>query len=324
MSFVHLHCHSQHSLLDGLLKVDDMVKYAQINGKAIAVTDHGWLAGVAKFAYAAKEGGIKPILGCEVYIVDNASAKTVEKREWWHLILLAKTHEGYLNLCRLSSLAHMDGFYYKPRIDHRMLKKHSDGLIVLSGCIGSEIPQLFLGGRETDALKRIRWYQEVFGENYFIEIQDHAGTVTHNAVVEGGTVLYDEHDLNSWLVDQANRAGIGIVATNDAHYLERQHGEVHDTMLAMQTGTWKAAQERLQFPGAREGKFEFFLKTEKEMRLLSKEKWWQAAISNTALVAATVRDDVLKFGSLRLPQYDIPQDDPGFKAWLKQKKLTLI
>jgi DNA polymerase-3 subunit alpha len=306
-----------------MLRAGDMVKFAADNGGAIAVTDHGWLGGAAKFAYLAKEGGIKPIIGCETYIVDDSSQKTAERREWWHLILLARNVDGYQNLCRLTSLAHINGFYYKPRIDHRLLKAHKEGLIVLSGCIGSEIPQLFLSGNEKGAVRRIQWYQEVFGDSYFIEIQDHAGVVTHEAVVDGGKMLFAEHDLNTWLVDQAKRHGIGIVATNDAHYLQRQHGEVHDTMLAMQMGSWKSAPDRMRFPGAPEGKFEFFLKNEKEMRALSKEKWWQSAISTTKIVADSIDPSVVPFGSLRLPKFEIPTDDPEFKTWLKLKKLTL-
>lgn len=321
MAFIHLHVHSRMSLLDGMIRIEDMVEFAKDNGGAIAITDHGWVGGAAKFAIAAK-GVVKPIIGSELYVVGDATVKTVENREWWHLILLAQTAEGYSNLCRLSSFGHAVGYYYKPRVDHARLKQYSKGIICLSGCIGSEVPQLFCSGDEKAAVKAMKWYQSVFGENYFIEIQDHGGIVEHirePKSEEDERVVVSERALNEFLVLHANKLGIGIVATNDSHYLTRNHGEIHDTMLAMQTGTWKGGSGRLRFPGAEAGHFDFYLKSEKEMLALCKDKWWKIACANTKIVADKIEPNVITFGQQQMPQYVIPAD-PEFERWLKKRE----
>lgn len=315
MAFIHLHNHTRMSLLDGMIRVEDLVEHGAANGGAIAITDHGWLGGAAKFARMATEKGVKPLIGCEVYIVDDSTIKTSENREWWHLILIARTEEGYRNLCRLTTRSYAEGFYYKPRIDKKMLKEYSAGLICLSGCIGSEVPQKFCGGDPKAATAAAQWYQKLFGENYFIEVQDHDGTVEHER--EDGSKI-GEDEVNGFLVYVADKLGIGIVATNDAHYSKKDHGEIHDTMLAMQMGTWKGAKDRMRFPGAATGAFNFYLKSEKEMKALSKEKWWQSACVNTATVASLVKGNVITFSKPIIPQYTIPSD-PGFEKWLKSR-----
>jgi len=175
MKFVHLHVHSHYSLLDGLSKIPELVKMAKKQGSnALALTDHGVMYGIIEFYEECKKAGIKPIIGCEVYMVEGDlkdKTPTAGKKNYYHLTLLAKNHVGYVNLMKLTTQAHLEGFYYKPRIDHEFLEKYSEGLICLSGCLRGEVPMAIVAGEIEKAKKIIAWHRKVFGEDYYLEMQ---------------------------------------------------------------------------------------------------------------------------------------------------------
>jgi DNA polymerase-3 subunit alpha len=270
MSFTHLHVHSEMSLLDGAIRIPDLCKKAVEHGQsAVAITDHGWIAGAIKFVEAARETDIKPIIGMETYLAsDNDRLKPAKSGgDNFHLTLLAKNAEGYKNLMRLTSLAYLEGMSYKPRIDRNLLAENKEGIIVLSGCIGAEIPQTIINEGYNTGLKLARWYAKTFGDNFFIEVMSHgaSGGVDHVRVETGGSILFTESQLNAALVRIADVLGVGVVATNDAHYLDREHGTHHDTLLCIGMGAWKDKPDRMRFPGAAHKSWEFYIKSEAEM-----------------------------------------------------------
>lgn len=311
--------HTTYSLLDGAIKLDPLCKkIVELGQNAVAITDHGWIAGAIKFATAAKENGIKPIIGMETYIATNGDHKSPAKNggDNFHLTLLARNRTGYLNLMRLTSLAHIEGLSYKPRIDYTLLREHSEGVIVLSGCIGAEIPQTIIDRGLAAGMVLAEKYQEWFGDNFFIEIMSHGAT---NGIDHVRTDKMTETQLNEALVAIADRLGVGIVATNDAHYLEQQHGEHHDTLLCIGMGAWKTKPDRLKFPGTEHSKYEFFIKDEAEMRSVQQSPWWEEACTNTAHVASLVENDVVQLGLNVMPKFTIP-DDQEFEQWLMKRR----
>ena len=225
-NFVHLHVHTEYSLLDGASRIDTLVQKAkQLNMPAIAITDHGSMYGVIDFYKSAKKHGIKPIIGCEVYIAPKSrhEKSAIEGESSYHLVLLAENQIGYQNLIALVSKAYSEGFYYKPRIDKELLKEYNEGLICLSACIAGEIPQLLLKGNKEKAEVVIQEYIDIFGkDNFFIEIQDHG--------------LPEQKSTNPILIELANKYQIGLVATNDLHYINKDDSEFHDVLLCIQTG----------------------------------------------------------------------------------------
>lgn len=328
MSLAHLHVHTEFSLLDGAIKVDDLCQKVQGLGQtAVAITDHGWLSGAIKFTKSAKEAGIKPIIGMEAYLATNGDHKTPAKNggDTFHLTLLARSAEGYKNLMRLSSLSHLHGFSYKPRIDRSLLKDNKSGLIVLSGCIGAEIPQMIVKKGYKAGMALARDYVEAFGENFFIEVMSHGGTggVDHVRIEDAdGSIAMTESDLNAALVNIADNLGVGIVATNDAHYLDSNHGQHHDTLLCVGMGAWKQKADRMRFPGARHKAWEFYIKSEEEMLKASSESWWSTACANTAIVESMVDSDVVQLGVQSTPKFNIP-DDQKFAHWQETGELVL-
>lgn len=319
--FTHLHVHTEYSLLDGAIRVPDLCKQAAALGQtSIAITDHGVLFGAVKFTKEAKDHGIKPIIGFEGYVAtDTIDRPAKHSGDNYHITLLAANREGYHNLMRLTSIGHLRGLSYKPRIDLGLLGLHSAGVIVLSGCVGGQIPQLIVSGKPEEAEKLARWFRERFEERFLIEIMAHGSTsgIDHVTIRsdDDATVLMSETDLNMALVDLANKLGIGVVATNDAHYLERDHGSSHDTLLCIGMGKYKE-EERLRFPGSKEKAYEFYIKTEAEMRACSSEAYWSTAVSNSSLVADMVAEDVVPLGVQVLPKFVIP-DDPAFHIYQK-------
>lgn len=324
MSFTHLHVHSEMSLLDGAIKIPDLCKrVAELGQSAVAITDHGWIAGAVKFVEAAKEAGIKPIIGMETYVATGASRLEPAKSggDNYHLTLLAATAEGYRNLVRLTTDAYLQGMHYKPRTDMGTLIAHSEGIIVLSGCIGAEIPQLLVHGREKEALDLACRFRGAFNGRFFIEVMDHGISrdgISHVRIEENGTLLMAEHELNDALVSLANKLDVGVVATNDAHYLHEAHGDVQDTLLCIGTGSWKDKPDRMRFPGAREQSYEFYIKSRDEMDSVSSAVWWSTAVVNSLHVADLVESDVLPLGNMYMPRFPVPTDDPQFNLYLKQ------
>ncbi len=248
--FVHLHLHTEYSLLDGATRIDEMLERCkELNMPAVAVTDHGNMYCAWKFLKAAHAAGIKPIIGCEFYMCENLHSVGFENKEYFHLILLAKNNVGYYNLCRLNSIAFVEGFYYKPRIDFETLKKYSEGLICLSACIAGQLPRLLLADRPEEARQLAIQYKQLFGEDYYIEIQRHG--------------IEEEDEVMPQLIALARELDIKIVVTNDVHYLNKEDAEIQDVMMCVQMGKYLDDTDRMKFQGE-----EFYLKDYDEMALL--------------------------------------------------------
>ena len=236
-SFVHLHVHTQYSLLDGAIRIDPLIKRAgEFNMDALAINDHGTMFGAMEFYEKANNAGIKPIIGCECYLAPRrlTDKTSFDSKGLSHLTLLAENHHGYRNLCKLSTIAQFEGFYYKPRIDKEVLKQHSKGLIALSGCLRGEIPRRIQEGRIDQADEAARFYLEVFGENnFYLEVQNNG--------------IDEQENVNQALLDMSKRLSIPLVATNDCHYLDREDVRAHDVLLCIQTGKTIHETERLKF-----------------------------------------------------------------------------
>ena len=243
--FVHLHVHSQYSILDGQASIAGLVDKAQHDGmKAIALTDHGCMFGVKEFFNyiskknkdKAEEDKIKPIIGCEVYVARNGQLnqrkEVKEDARGWHLILLAKNYQGYKNLLKIVSKAWTDGYYYVPRTDHEQLEKYHEGIIALSACLGGEVPRFVGDGRLEDAENSVQFYQRVFGDDFYLELQRHKPTVTNAAQ----DTYPKQLEVNKHLVEFARKYGIKLVATNDVHFVEEEHAEAHHRLICLNTG----------------------------------------------------------------------------------------
>ncbi|MDD4775023.1 MAG: DNA polymerase III subunit alpha [Syntrophomonas sp.] len=286
--FVHLHNHSEYSLLDGACRVKDLVNRAvELGMPAIAITDHGVLYGIIDFYREAKKRGIKPIIGCEVYVAPRSrlDKDTRQAERNSHLTLLCKNEVGYRNLTELVSRSYIEGFYYRPRIDMELLEKYSEGLIGLSGCLAGEIAQLVVADKYEAAVAIAGKYQEVFGPgNFYLEVQDH------------GIEL--EQKVCQALFEMSTQTGIPLVASNDAHYIRKEDASVHDVLLCIQTGKVVTDQERMRFFGS-----EFYLKSETEMRELFADH--PEAIDNSLKIAAKCQLE-FSFGEFHLPYFAIP------------------
>ncbi len=298
MGFVHLHVHSEYSLLDGACRIRDLVKKAKAEGQsALALTDHGVMYGVIDFYDAAKEEGIKPIIGCEVYTTDGDRKNKTAGRdeEIGHLVLLVKNETGYKNLIRIVSVGFTEGFYYKPRVDMETLRAHSEGLIALSACLAGDIPRALLRGDYEDAKRRALRYREVFGAgNFYIELQDHG--------------IEEQRKTNPLLVQLSEETGIPLVATNDVHYIEKKDARYQDVLLCIQTGKNVSDTDRMRFQGE-----EFYLKSTAEMETLF--PYAPSAISNTQIIADACNFD-FSFHQRLLPKYDVPDGADAF-SYLK-------
>ncbi|MFZ3373778.1 MAG: DNA polymerase III subunit alpha [Desulfitobacteriaceae bacterium] len=301
--FVHLHVHTEYSLLDGAARIEKVVKKAQQLGMpALAITDHGVMYGVVDFYKACLKAGIKPIIGCEVYVapfnrMDRTSGREDSNR---HLVLLAKNEEGYRNLVRLVSLAYTEGFYYKPRVDKASLRRFSGGLIALSACLAGEVSDYLANDQLELACQAAQEYAEIFGkENFYLEMQDHG--------------LSEQRKVNSGLWQVHEITGIPLVATNDVHYVEPEDAFVQDALLCIQTGKTLADTSRMSFSSQ-----EFFLKSEQEMLLLFGEH--PEILENTAKIAERCQVE-FHFGETYLPVFQVPQgitlDDYLYKQCLE-------
>lgn len=297
MSFVHLHNHTQYSLLDGACRVDRMIKLAREYGMpAVAITDHGNLYGVIDFYLAARKAGIKPIIGTEAYTINGELDQEHSKSETRsHLVLLAQNMTGYKNLIKLSSTSFIEGFYHKPRISKSLLEKHSEGLICLSACVKGEIPALLLNGRIDDARETVKWYQRVFGDRFFIELQDHG--------------LESEKTVMPQLIALAKEMKQQLVLTNDCHYLHKDDQEAHDILLCIQTA------KSLNDPGRmRYNTDQLYFKTPDEMRQLFPDQ--EEAYANTLKIADMI-DLELKYDQFLLPRIDTPPEYNSMGDYLR-------
>ncbi len=295
-NYVHLHNHTHYSLLDGLQKIEPMLDYVKAMGmNSIAITDHGTLSGAVDFYKAAKAKGIKPIIGMETYV----AARTHTQKEAghdkpnFHLILLAMNNQGYKNLMRLSTIANLDGYYYKPRIDHDLLEKYNEGLIVLSGCIGGEVGDAIRQGQYDQAVQIATWYKSILGDRYYIEVQDH-GHPDHRA-------LWDEQvRVNKGLFKLAKELDIKCVVTCDAHYLKHEDQEAHEILLCVQTGSFLDETSRMSLKN-----FELHVTDPNEII----ERWQKEhpdVITNTGDIAERCNIE-LELGKILIPKFPLPE-----------------
>src|SRR5262249_45760975 len=299
-AFVHLHVHSEYSLLDGAARLKRLVEraaglrvpatapaeHANLVG---ALADHGNLVGAIDFYHLARSSGIKPILGCELYVAPGSRFERAPVDGQYeganHVTVLVRNETGYRNLIKLVSKGYLEGFYYKPRVDKELLAQHADGLLILSGCLNSEVSRLLLAGDERKALEVAGWYADVFGRDYyFTEVQAH-GLADQIRVTEGTLRI-------------ARALGVGVAGTNDSHYLEATDARAHEVLLCLQTGAKIADPNRWKFATE-----EFYLKSAEEMRKVFEEV--PVACSNTLAVAERCNLE-LTFGQFHLPQYAVP------------------
>ncbi|SDL10326.1 DNA polymerase III subunit alpha [Natronincola ferrireducens] len=287
--FVHLHVHTEYSLLDGFTTIDKVMdRIKELGMKALAITDHGSMFGVIDFYKAAIKKGIKPIIGCEVYTASRTMKDKDPNRDkhQGHLVLLAKDMEGYQNLIKLVSKSYLYGFYYKPRVDYNELEKYSKGLIVLSSCLAGDIQQYLLKGSYEKAKELAIRLRGIYGEdNFYLELQDHH--------------LKEQKEVNQQLLRLSKETGIPLVATNDVHYINKEDAEAHDILLCIQTGKILEDKDRMKFPND-----EFYLKSTEEMEALF--PYAKEALENTVKIAERCNVD-FDFNTIHLPQYHTPQ-----------------
>ena len=300
MSFTHLHVHTEYSLLDGSSKIKELVaRVKELGMDSIAITDHGVMYGVIDFYRAAKEAGIKPIIGCEIYVApgsrfDRESVKGEDR--YYHMVLLAKNDLGYHNLMKIVSRGFTEGFYYKPRVDYEVLEQFHEGIIALSACLAGEIPSLIRKGQYEEAKKTALKYRDLFGEDsFYLELQDHG--------------LSEQRDVNNSLLRMSKETGIPLVVTNDIHYIYDTDAQAHDILLCIQTGKKLADENRMRYEGG-----QYFCKSEEEMKRLF--PYAREAIENTHKIADMCNVEIV-FGEQKVPKFDVPGGGDAF-LYLKQ------
>jgi DNA polymerase-3 subunit alpha len=290
VSFVHLHTHTEYSMLDGASRIAELfAEAARLDMPALAITDHGVMYGVLEFYEEARGHGVKPILGMEGYLFGGGDRRLkppqrVNSEQTFHLTLLAADETGYRNLVKLSSRAWLEGFHYHPRSDHELLAEHCEGLICLSGCLSAEIPKLIVAGDLKGARAKAGWYRDVFGDRFYLELQDHG--------------LKEQAQLNDELVRIGRELGIAWVATNDSHYTHRGDADAHDVLLCINTGALRSDPNRFKFDSE-----EFYLKSPAEMA--ERFARWPGAVETSLEIAARCNVELALGGKL-LPHYDVP------------------
>ena len=295
MAFTHLHVHTEYSLLDGSCKIKELAARAKELGMdSIAVTDHGVMYGVIDFYRAAKEVGIKPIIGCEVYVAPGSrfdrEMGSGEDR-YYHLVLLAENNIGYSNLMKIVSKGFVDGFYYKPRVDYEVLSKYHEGIIALSACLAGEVARMLQRGMYEEGRAAALRYQEIFGKgNFFLEMQDHG--------------IAAQKNVNSALMRMSKETGIGLVATNDIHYTLETDAKAHDILLCIQTGKKVTDENRMRYEGG-----QYYCKSEEEMKKLF--PYAPEALENTHKIADRCNVEI-EFGVTKLPKFDVTD---GLTSW---------
>ena len=290
MAFTHLHVHTEYSLLDGASRISTLAAAAKRKGfDSLAITDHGVMYGVIDFYRACQKEGVKPIIGCEVYVAPRSRFdKSNSYERYYHMILLCENQTGYQNLIKLVSLGFTEGFYSKPRIDDALLEQYHEGLICLSACLAGEIPQKLLNNDYNGALEKAKYYQNLFGkDNFFIELQNHD--------------IAEEKRIIPSLIKIADEIGAELVATNDSHYTEREDSKTHGILLCIQTNSTVNDENKMEFQTD-----EFYLKTEDEMRSLFPS--CPQAIENTHKIARRCNVS-FTFGERKLPRFDVPNGE---------------
>ena len=295
MDFTHLHVHTAYSLLDGSGKIKDMARQAAALGfDAMAITDHGVMYGVIDFYRACKAEGIKPIIGCEVYVAPGSrfdkEAQSKEER-YYHLVLLAENNKGYENLIKIVSKGFTEGFYYKPRVDRELLEEYHEGIIALSACLAGEIPSYITKGFYEEAKKTALYYENLFGkDNFFLEMQDHG--------------IGEQKTVNQALIRMSSETGIPLVVTNDVHYTYKEDSEAHDVLLCIQTQTVVSEENRMKYAPEK-----FYIKSAQEMYELF--PYAEEALKNTKRISDRCNVEIV-FGEYKLPRFDVPK---GYEAF---------
>ena len=295
--FTHLHLHTEYSLLDGACSIKPLVaRLKELGMDACAVTDHGVMYGVVDFYRACKDAGIHPVIGCEVYVCPDMDEKQSAFREYSHLVLLCENNEGYKNLSRLVSEGFTRGFYYRPRVDYKLLEKYSGGLIALSACLSGDLPKLLLDGRDNEARQVAQKYLDIFGRgNFFVELQDHG--------------IPEEKQVLPRLVKLAREMDIPLVVTNDCHYLTADDAEAQEVLMCIQTGKTLSDPGRMKMTTR-----ELYVKSEEEMRALFPN--FPDAIENTAKIAARCNVE-FDFSTTHLPKFPLPEGETDALAYLR-------
>ena len=304
MAFTHLHVHTEYSLLDGSSKIKELVARAKELGMdSLAITDHGVMYGVIDFYRAAKDAGIKPIIGCEIYVSPGSRFEKEtghNEDRYYHLVLLAENDKGYHNLMKIVSKGFTEGYYYKPRVDYEVLEQYSEGIIALSACLAGEVQKYLARNMYDEACKSALRYQKIFGKgNFFLELQDHG--------------IDMQKKVNMDLLRMSSELGIELVATNDIHYIYDTDYEAHDILLCIQTGKKVMDEDRMRYEGG-----QYYLKSEEEMRALF--PYALQAIDNTAKIAARCNVEI-EFGVRKLPKYQVPkefwdsEEEEGEASW---------
>ena len=301
MAFTHLHVHTEYSLLDGSNKIKEYVKRVKELGMdSAAITDHGVMYGVIDFYRAAREAGIKPILGCEVYVAPNSrfdKELTGGEDRYYHLVLLAENNTGYANLMKIVSRGFTEGYYYKPRVDMEVLQTYHEGIIALSACLAGEVQRYIVKGLHEEAKKAALKYEACFGKgNFFLEMQDHG--------------IPEQKLVNTELLKLSKETGIELVVTNDVHYTYKEDADSHDILLCLQTGKKLADEDRMRYVGG-----QYYVKSEEEMKALFPYAW--EAVENTQRIANRCHVEI-EFGVTKLPKFEVPE---GYDSWTYLNKL---
>ena len=301
MAFTHLHVHTEYSLLDGSNKIKEYVKRVKELGMdSAAITDHGVMYGVIDFYRAAREAGIKPILGCEVYVAPNSrfdKELTGGEDRYYHLVLLAENNTGYANLMKIVSRGFTEGYYYKPRVDMEVLQTYHEGIIALSACLAGEVQRYIVKGLHEEAKKTALKYEACFGKgNFFLEMQDHG--------------IPEQKLVNTELLKLSKETGIELVVTNDVHYTYKEDVDSHDILLCLQTGKKLADEDRMRYVGG-----QYYVKSEEEMKALFPYAW--EAVENTQRIADRCHVEI-EFGVTKLPKFEVPE---GYDSWTYLNKL---
>ena len=301
MSFTHLHVHTEYSLLDGSNKIKEYVsRVKELGMNSAAITDHGVMYGVIDFYKAARAAGIKPVLGCEVYVAPGSRFDRELSHgddRYYHLVLLAENNQGYQNLMKIVSKGFVEGYYYKPRVDMEVLETYHEGIIALSACLAGEVQRYLVRGLYEEAKETACKYEKCFGKgNFFLELQDHG--------------IPDQKTVNAGLMRMSEETGIELVATNDVHYTYAEDAEPHDILLCLQTGKKLSDENRMRYEGG-----QYFVKSEEEMRTLF--PYAAQAIDNTQKIADRCNVEI-EFGVTKLPHFDVPE---GYDSWTYLNKL---
>ena len=298
MSFTHLHVHTEYSLLDGACRIQEIASAAKRKGfSSLAITDHGVMYGVIDFYRACQKEGIHPVIGCEVYVAPQSRFDKNPYDRYYHMVLLCENNTGYQNLIKLVSLGFTEGFYNKPRIDDSLLEQYHEGLICLSACLAGEIPRKLLQDDYDGAVQKAAYYRDLFGkDNFFIELQNHG--------------IDDEQRILPDLVRVARETGVGLVATNDSHYIEKEDSKTHSILLCIQTGSTVSDENKMEFQTD-----EFYLKTEEEMRALFAD--YPEALDNTQMIADRCHV-TFAFGKRKLPRFEVPNNENHLDHFRRQ------